>query len=75
MSPPPRPKEEPPKNLPSRLAPWESVWPFLRDVILFVVGVAGMIFEAGFVDNPNPAVLMVFAAFCGVPIALSGFKK
>lgn len=47
-----------------------SDWPFLREIILFVGGVAGIAYETIGKSNPDPSLLVVFAGMMGLPIML-----
>jgi hypothetical protein len=45
-------------------------WPFIRDVVLFVVGILGIAYQTVVAASPDPSLLLVYAAMCGLPIVL-----
>ena len=51
------------------LVTWQKAWPFVRDVLLFVGGWAGIAYETlhGPVDT---SLLVIFGACIGLPFAL-----
>lgn len=53
---------------------WQRRWPFLRDVLLFVVGVAGVAWET--LHGPvNPSLLVLFGGCLGLPAVLRKDEK
>ena len=55
---------------PSRIPDWQQAWPFARDVILFVCGIAGIAHQTLVVKEPNPSLLVLFAGMTGLPVVL-----
>ena len=47
-----------------------SDWPFLREIVLFIGGAAGVCYETLGKANPDPSLLVVFAGMMGLPIML-----
>ena len=45
-------------------------WPLIRDVALFVAGLAGVIHETVFTSLERPALLVLYAAMMGLPAFL-----
>lgn len=45
-------------------------WPILRDVLLFVGGLAGVIHETALTQSERPTLLILFAAMMGLPAFL-----
>lgn len=41
-----------------------------RDIILFAVGLAGVIHETVFYSGERPSLLILFAGMCGLPLYL-----
>jgi hypothetical protein len=48
----------------------KSRWPLTREVLLFVAGLAGLIFETVFRSSPDPSLLLIFGAMLGLPLML-----
>ncbi|NYD36833.1 hypothetical protein [Actinomycetospora corticicola] len=46
----------------------------VRNLVLFVGGAAGMVYEAGFVQEPRVILVMAYLGFLGVP-AFNGFDR
>jgi hypothetical protein len=51
----------------SRLSFW---WPPSRDLILFLVGLAGVAHETIISASPDPTLLLIFGAMLGLPAFL-----
>jgi hypothetical protein len=45
-------------------------WPFLRDVLLFFAGLAGIAHQTLIAPQPSESLLVLFAAMCGLPAFL-----
>lgn len=45
-------------------------WPILRDVVLFLGGLAGVLHETVFTASERPTLLILFAAMMGLPAFL-----
>lgn len=45
-------------------------WPLIRDVVLFLSGLAGVAHETVVTDAERPTLLLLFAAMCGLPAFL-----
>lgn len=45
-------------------------WPFLRDVVLFFGGLAGVLHETLITAGERPSLLVLFAAMMGLPAFL-----
>jgi hypothetical protein len=59
---------------PAAVTRTSSNWPAAREVILFVAGLAGVIYET--LHGPvQPSLLVVFAAMMGLPIILHKDKE
>lgn len=58
--PPPPPDEDGDDRL------WRS-WQALRDIIMFLAGLAGIVYEAGFAPSPRVELLTVYAVMLGLP--------
>jgi len=57
-----------------RLIPNE--WRIVRDAVLFLAGLLGVIHEAFFTDFDRPGLLVLFAAMMGLPAFLrNGYDK
>lgn len=50
-------------------------WPFLRDIVLFVAGLAGVAHETLIADAERPTLLLLFAAMMGLPIILNADQR
>jgi hypothetical protein len=50
---------------------WKREWPFIRDVVLFVCGLAGIAHETLVSSAPDPSLLVLFAAMAGLPAFLN----
>lgn len=50
-------------------------WPLIRDVALFVGGVAGVIHETVLSETERPTLLLLFAAMLGLPAFLRSDDK
>jgi hypothetical protein len=48
----------------------DFLWPFARDVLLFVVGLVGAIHEIATVGVERPTLLALLAAMMGLPLFL-----
>lgn len=57
-----------------RLGPAKA-WPFLRDVALFVGGLAGVAHETLVAKSERPTLLLLFAAMMGLPAFLRADDK
>jgi hypothetical protein len=45
-------------------------FPFIRDVVLFVAGLAGLAYETVFTSSDRPTLLLLYAAMLGLPAFL-----
>lgn len=45
-------------------------WPLIRDVILFFVGLSGVVHETAISQSSDPQLLLLFAAMMGLPAFL-----
>lgn len=52
------------------LRSWQSEWKFLRDIILFLGGLAGVAHETIFEASADPTLLLIFGAMMGLPAFL-----
>lgn len=52
-----------------------SKWPLLRDIVLFVTGLAGVIHETLISNAERPTLLLLFAAMMGLPIILNADQR
>lgn len=50
-----------------RWAVWDK---HVRDLVIFVVAIAGVVNQVFFVDNPSETILVFLAAMLGVPFVL-----
>jgi hypothetical protein len=50
-------------------------WPVIRDVILFMAGLAGVIHETAVSATERPTLLLLFAAMMGLPAFLRADAK
>ena len=50
-------------------------WPILRDLILFIGGLAGVAHETLISDVDRPTLLLLFAAMMGLPMVLNADKR
>jgi hypothetical protein len=57
----------------SRLQSLERAWPFIRDLILFVVGIGLLIHEA--LAEARPPVMGVFLVVAGAPLPLRADER
>lgn len=48
----------------------DYVWPFARDVLLFIVGLAGVVHEIAVAGLERPTLLALLAAMMGLPLFL-----
>lgn len=48
----------------------QSLWPLLRDILLFFVGLAGVVHEVLTVGVERPTLLFLLAAMMGLPLFL-----
>jgi len=53
----------------------EILWPLIRDVLLFLVGLAGVIHEVLTSGVERPAILGILAAMMGLPAVLRIDRK
>jgi hypothetical protein len=49
---------------------WMADWPKIRDLILFLAGLAGVSYETLGTNVDRPTLLFVFAAMMGLPVFL-----
>ena len=60
-------------------AAWYKDWKLLRNVILFTVGIAGIVFMtvvwAITSRTPDPSLLIAFTAMAGLPVFLRADEK
>jgi NhaP-type Na+/H+ or K+/H+ antiporter len=54
---------------------WKKEWPFLRDVVLFVCGIAGIAHETLVSPVPDPSLLILFGGMAGLPAFLRKDEK
>jgi uncharacterized membrane protein len=54
---------------------WMKAWPLVRDVALFLCGVAGIAYETVFTQVDRPTLLLLFAAMVGLPAFLRTDEK
>lgn len=57
----------------SQLKSLEAAWPFIRDVILFLVGVGLLVNEA--LAEARPPVMMVFLVVAGAPLPIRADER
>lgn len=50
--------------------PLGSRWPLIRDVVLFMVGIGGIIHETAIAETAEPSLLVLFGACVGLPAFL-----
>jgi hypothetical protein len=48
----------------------QPLWPFFREVALFLGGLLGIIYETVLAPRPDPSLLLIFGAMMGLPIML-----
>jgi hypothetical protein len=53
-----------------RIKELHAIWRLTRDMILFLVGVGGVIYEAIWAHPVNQPILVIFAAMMGLPAFL-----
>ncbi len=58
----------------NRIASWATIWAFLRDILLFLVGVTGIAWETTHPPS-DPSLLVLFAGCIGLPVVLQKDKK
>lgn len=49
-------------------------WPYLRDIVLFIGGLIGVMHETVFAATERPTLLILFAAMLGLPAFLQQAK-
>jgi hypothetical protein len=51
------------------------VWPKIRDIALFVAGLAGILHETVIAELERPSLLVLFAAMVGLPAFLHADRR
>jgi hypothetical protein len=46
---------------------YPRIWRLVRDAVLFVAGLVGIIQQTVIAESPNPTLLLIFAAMVGLP--------